>query len=335
MNKSLKLPLQNPFTVTFPKDANAVSILLNHQKAYSWLMNCFIQLTCWGKQYLDYYDFHYRNCPLLLCQRIKAEMVGQMDGGLITFIRMALEKGYYIVLPVETEYISQYDVKLVHDMMVYGYEDETLFHIADNFSDGKYRTAFCSTEELKRAISRIGDPATWGLGFEGTIELLSYGDEDRIGFELCRVLESFQDYLESKATSRWYVNPDVKWDADENRNRCFGMQCYEGIHKNIRIAKEQGYFDESGHRALFLEQEHKKIMEMRLQWMKDKYPISDEVVMEYHKIADMGRIAMNLKLKYDITKKEGLLDKIEEYYQRIQEMERYILPRIIHELECC
>lgn len=31
------------------------SILLNEPKACSWLMNCFIQLTCRENQYLDYY----------------------------------------------------------------------------------------------------------------------------------------------------------------------------------------------------------------------------------------------------------------------------------------
>ena len=72
-------------------------------------------------------------------------------------------------------------------------------------------------------------------GCEGTIELLSYRDDDRANFELYRVIESLQDYLASRATSRWDVNLGIKWDSDEIKNRCFGMQCYDGIFQNIRM----------------------------------------------------------------------------------------------------
>lgn len=334
MSVRIELPLKESFTVAFPKDANAVSILLNEPKAFSWLMNCFIQLTCWGNQYLDYYDFYYRNCMLLTYQRVKADLAEQMEGGVISFIKKALAKGYYVILQVETKYIHQYDFESIHDMMVYGYEDIGCFYVADHFSEGKYRKAVCSEEELSGAISRISDPKTWTRGFEGTIELLSYREEDRANFELYRVIESLQDYLESRATSRWDVNRDIKWDADEVKNRCFGIRCYEGIFRNIEIAKERGGFVGSGHRALFLEQEHKKIMEMRLLWMKEKYPISDEIIAKYRTMAKWGGIAMSLKLKYDRTGNGRLLDKIEEYYKMIQEEETGVLPRLISELEC-
>ena len=85
---------------------------------------------------MDYYDFYYRNCILLSYQRIKAELAEQMEGGVTGFIKNALAKGYYVVLPVETQYISQYDFKAVHDMMIYGYDAVGIFDIADNFLRG-------------------------------------------------------------------------------------------------------------------------------------------------------------------------------------------------------
>ena len=333
MDRVVNLPLQEPFTITFPKDANAVAILLNEPKAYSWLMNCFIQLTCWGNQYLDYFDFHYRNCPLLLCQRIKVELVEQAEGGLTGFIVRALEKGYYVLASVETRYIRQYDFVSFHDMMIYGHENAETFFIADNFSQGKYRKSTCSAEELIRATERIREPEAWRRGFEGTIELLSYREEERAEFELYRVIESLKDYMESRATSRWNVHFDVMWDAMENNNRCFGMQCYEGIYHNIQIAKEEKCFAESGHRAIFLEQEHKKIMELRLRYIRDKHPISEEIISEYHRLSEICRSAMCLKLKYDITKNEDLLDRIEGYFRIVQENEMNVLPRLVGELE--
>ena len=332
MGRNVKLPLQEPFSVTFPMDANAVSILLNEPKTYSWLMNCFIQLTCRENQFLDYYDFYYRNCPLLSFQRIKAELAEQTEGGLIGFISAALENGYYVILSVETKYISRYDFDFFHDMMIYGHEDERLFYIADNFSQGKYSRSVCGVEELIRATNRIKEPQTWRRGFEGTLELLSYREEERAEFELYRVIESLKDYLESRATSRWNVNWDMMWDTYENENRCFGMQCYEGIYHNIQIAREEKSFAESGHRALFLEQEHKKIMELRLQFIRERYPISEDIISEYHRLSEICGSAMCLKLKYDITKKEELLDRIEGYFRMVQEKEMSVLSRLVSEL---
>lgn len=258
----------------------------------------------------------------------------QNTGRTIITARRALAAGYYVIVPVETRYIREYDFDSVHDMMIYGFGEDGCFYIADHFSGGKYRKAVCSAEELKAAISGIRNPETWTRGFEGTIDLLSCREKERAKFELYRVIESLQDYLESRATSRWDVNRDVIWDSDEVKNRCFGMECYEGVFQNIRIAKEQGRFPESGHRALFLEQEHKKIMEMRLLWMKEKYPISDEFIEKYRMMAKWGGIAMTLKLKYDRTGDGKLPDRIEEYYKLIQEEEIGLLPRLIGELGC-
>lgn len=41
---------------------------------------------------------------------------------------------------------------------------------------------------------------------------------------------------------------------------------------------------------------------------------------------------MCLKLKYDITKKEELLDRIEGYFRMVQEKEMSVLSRLVSEL---
>lgn len=332
MNSKLVLPLKKSFTTTFAPHADAVGMLLNYPSGYPWLMNNFIQLTCWGNQYLDFYDFNHRDCPLLFCQKIKKEFLDCMGIGLIDFIGKALSKNYYIMLPVETKYISAYDFSDIHEMFIYGHVDMKQFYIADNFSRGKYATEICSEEELLLATNNMANFQTWKNGFNGSIELLSYQDEIRANFELYRVIESIQDYLSSSATRKWYVNYAM-WNSSENANRCFGMQCYDGVFNNIHIAKIGGYFADSGHRALFLEWEHKKIMGLRLEWIKKTYYISDEIILECNKLEEKSRIALNLKLKYDITKDKKILDRIEDIYKIIRENEENLLIRLLKELE--
>ncbi len=325
--KEIKLPFQKPFTVTFAPYANAVSILLNYPAAYPWLMNCFIQLTCWGNQYLDYYDFNYRTCPILSLQRIRKGMVVQYSE-ITRFIADALEKGYYVFLPVNTRYIHEYDFENYHELMVYGHRDAQLFYIADNFRKGKYQKGICSAEELIQATKDMENPETWRNGFDGMLELVSYRVQDRATFELYRVLESMKDYLHSEPTKRWYIGYHM-WDEAEMTNRCFGMQCYDAIHYSLRIAREIGCFEESGHRALFLESEHKQIMLRRLSWMKDKYPVDDEIIQKYMDISEKARIAMLLKLKYDVRPEQCLLDRIGELYHEIQKEEEIALKRMV------
>lgn len=332
MNIDMKLPLKKSFTETFSLSANAVSILLNYPDAYPWLMNCFIQLTCWKDKYIDYYDFNYRECPILSCQRIKKEFIDAMEGGLIDFVKKALQKNYYVVLPVETKYIKEYDFEGIHEMMIYGYADSKTLYVADNFKQGKYRTSVCNVEELIHATSQIEDPQNWKNGFDGMIEMLSYREQGRARFELPRVIESIRDYLNSSATKEWYVLRAM-WDADEVRNRCFGMQCYNAIFQHIQIAKEQGDFEDSGHRALFLEWEHKKIMKLRLLWMKKFYTISEDIISGYQELEEKSKMALYLKLKYDITRKKDLLDKIKSLYQVIREREEIILNYLLNILE--
>ena len=49
--------------------------------------------------------------------------------------------------------------------------------------------------------------------------------------------------------------------------------------------------------------------------MKERYPISDDIIAKYHTIADWSCVAMRLKLKHDVTGDEKLLNRIEEYIQ--------------------
>ena len=49
-------------------------------------------------------------------------------GEITQFIADALEKGYYVFLPVNTRYIHEYDFENYHEMMVYGHKDAILHH---------------------------------------------------------------------------------------------------------------------------------------------------------------------------------------------------------------
>lgn len=313
------LPLQQTFTNTFNLDADAVSILLNYDKSYPWLMNNFIQLSSWGDEYLGYYDFNYRNCPLIKYQRIMREVVDYTGMGFCDFVRAAIDRGYYVIVPVITTYISAYDYIGMHEMLVYGYEGKELFYIADHFSGGKYQKVVCSTAEFERATAQMTDRATWRNGFYGNFELLIVTKKSWAKLEPQRIKWSLEDYLESRPTSSWYVNVD-KWDGEEFKNRVYGLDCYQTLFHHISLM-EGGEFRQSGVRAFYLQWEHKKIMCERIDYLKREFAISQELCKQMKEIQDLAMKAKMLAFKFNIKRDITILKRMSELEVQMKEKE--------------
>ncbi len=222
----VKLPLEKPFITTLPKDANAVSILLTYEKSYPWLMNNFIQLTSWDNEYLDYFDFHYRDCPMLKYQRIMRDVVDKLGVQFDDFIKSMIDSGYYVIVPADTTKIAEYSFAAIHDMLIYGYGDD-LFYIADVLKGGKYCTGECTTEELLQATAGMTDRSTWGRGFYGNLELLTVTKKSWAKLELKRIKQSLTDYLSSSPTGCWPTSIE-NWKEDEWDHRVYGiLDCFK------------------------------------------------------------------------------------------------------------
>lgn len=321
------LPKKESFIRTYPKDANAISILLNYERSYAWLMNSFIQLTSYDDLYLDYYDFYYRNCPLIDYQRIKRDVIGN---DVIGFIVNALYSGYYISLAVNTKFIKAYQSNndRTHDMFIYGYDkDEELFYISDCFVEGKYSDSICSFKELIEAVENNTD--YWFEGYRDSLELLSYCEEERAELEIYRIKESINDYLMSRPTQCWYEN-DGMWNQNEKRKRTFGVDCYRTIWRHLEIAREYEGFSEGGQQAFYLMFEHKKVMLERLKYLNEKKSwISMSAVQEYEeKIVKEVQKSMMMKLKFDVSGRKHILQEIEKRYHKVIEEEIKVLNSI-------
>ena len=118
---------------------------------YPWLLNSFIQMTCYHNKALVYYDYNFRLCPFLAYQRIKREILGKDTYQLIESFINLLNGGYYITALVNIKYIKAHNVDFstLHELFIYGYDDEKqIFYIADNFYGSfNYRSDTCSFQE--------------------------------------------------------------------------------------------------------------------------------------------------------------------------------------------
>lgn len=325
------LPMAETFIKTFPKDANAISILLNHEKAYPWLMNNFIQLTSYNDQYLDFYDFNYRNCPILECQRIKLDLVKRAFGSVQDFFISAIERGNYIYLPVKREFIAAYQSQGIHDMLIYGYDKQERCYFVSDYFQGHYSKRQCDFCEMEQAIE-VGSSGYWFNGFRGCIELLSYSADDRAVFEEWRVKRSIEDYLVGVPTSFWYESYGV-WTSAELNHRTFGIDCYKTIYQHLEYLNKMEY-REGVDAAFLLMAEHKKMMYQRFCFMKENgCRINDEILEGYSKIKEQAEKMRLLRIKQgmvkEIEKKEEILKQIYIEYLEIEAKEKKLLKKYI------
>lgn len=328
---TLILPKKDSFIKTYPKDANALSILLNYENTNDWLINCFIQITSYDNQYMDYYDFYYRNCPIIECQRIKIDLINKIHNNVISFIINSINNRYYPYLTINTKYIpaykNQFDIS--HDLLVYGYDyNMQVFFISDNFS-GKYSNKTCYFKELENAIINVPKDDYWFQGFRGCIELLSYNEEKRTNFETYRIKESISDYINSQPTKNWFLN-HAMWNKDETRNRVFGISCYNTIDNHLFKAKQIGKFIEGANQAFYLMWEHKYTMLTRLDYLKTRgINIDNYCIEQYSNIEQLANICLMLKLKFDLIRDPEILANIKINYTNIKNNEEIVLRKLL------
>lgn len=106
---------------------------MSNPKSYGWLLNHFIQIVSYDDLYLDYYDFTYKNCPVIDRQRIKKSFIYNMP--ITDVFENAINASEYIYLVINTKYISLWTNKsdLPHELFIYGYDkSKKEFYVSDN-----------------------------------------------------------------------------------------------------------------------------------------------------------------------------------------------------------
>lgn len=81
--------------------------------------------------------------------------------------------------------------------------------------------------------------------------------------------------------------------------------------------------------------EHKQIMVQRLKYMQEKQYIknADSVIEDYETLADKAAVIRNLAIKYNISMKKELLEKIGGFLEEMYTAEKYVVEQLIQLLE--
>ena len=326
----LVLPFKYPMITTLPVDANAVSIISSDSAAQPWLFNNFIQLVSTSpNQPVTYFDFHYRNSPILTVKKIDKELIDYKNFSyIISFFKKAIEMKNYIYLIVNRKYIKAYRTNshTSHDMMIYGFDDEmNRFHIADCFVNGKYAYSTCTYKELFDAINHVSEKEEYNMRFKKCFEFISYERYELILFNIERVKTSIFDYINSAPTTFWYTQL-IDWHTDIKTRR-FGLDCYDAIIESINRIQSGDAFIYHAYLSIHLMWEHKNVMLKRLIFMNKNMNIIgiEHYIQEYCEIEQKSLRCMNLFIKYSITRDIQLLGIIIKEYDELKLTESIVL----------
>jgi hypothetical protein len=337
------LNLANPIISTLPYDNHLLAIIGTLDYSYPWVMSNYIQLCAHCADEDDmclcfYKISKWNNCPYVIKRSLDAYFINKEYFNIIDFIENAIEFGYYVVLTINMNYITQYNVNFTnyHQMMVYGFNNEThQLNIAD-FFQGYYSYTTCSYEEFKRSYYSIDRNSFIDISDNQTIDLLlpypmkntdidNYYSAVR-GYSLEVIKTLLSDYLYS-------YNTNLRYGIDNNQKCAYGVKYNFGIsvidiltkHVSDMVLGEMTI----SVRSLHIFYEHKKLMVERLKFIKEKERKDlSSLIENYDEVLKLSLLIRNIGIKYNMTKRMNLKLFL-DYLEQIKDKEETNIKKII------
>lgn len=336
MKKEIHLECPTPPVTSFPLLANMMSILWTHQHdTIGWVSESFIQLIFQHEidikynQYINFYDYEiaynrpiFMACPFVDCSRFdRGILYFDKHFTFSSFIKKAINQGFYIHVPIDQYYISQaplYKKKhFVHSSFIHAFDKKGVY-IRD-FFQGKYRQLYANYNEINQSFEGYEyDPQN---EYTTYISLLKYKN-NKVRCNLNKVLFDYVDYLNGTDRYRRYENDSRYRDV----NFGYGIDSFDVLirfieNNNINVKPFHIMYD------------HKVLQVHRLLHMYDIGGVKSSDLIEMAKqIRDdtflLRNLSLNLIVSYSTVRaKEAVL-----LCRKIKSTEVELVNRIIIDL---
>ncbi|UJF31722.1 hypothetical protein [Paenibacillus hexagrammi] len=336
MHSTCMLPVERPIITSWANQAHIFSIAQRHPAFKSWLCSKYIQLELiqgWSGRDVVLNYTHIASpeeeCPWLEISSTTLSKILEA-GDLISFYKQALSKGTYIYQLLNQYYIPYYPyyqkMDDLHDPMIIGFDDSReVFFLADFHRNPDEATRYGVFEvtyrELEDAVCKL--PAH--LNRMGCIELWRYKPDVSWEFDLETAIQSLTDYLQSTYTPHreptWLTTTVLE----------YGMKTYDHL---LHVLEESKSDREMGDFRFFhVLSDHKQLMLLRLQYMNEAGLISQAAFDAYQELLQETSVIRNLLLKFGLSRRMSLLDRIILLLRSLAEGEQRILSTILCELK--
>lgn len=320
------LPMVIPVNACYPITSHASGILFADPLIHDWMMNNCIQVfEVDNLRAIDYYDFAANKNPFISYNEIDYSFIYNNWNSIEDFIKGAIKDNYYVRLFVNASKISHYRLSdtYYHDLMVYGYNDETLeFYIADHFYNGVFSLESCSYSELSDAVECFGPKKGKNPIFMYSAQLLKKEcDFMRLRYSMytpeqmdyimtlnpSRIYQSLKNYISGTPVMGWFTRGEVM-DGYTVTTHHWGIQCYDVLIEYIDSLVKGNQYGEFAQESFYVMTNHKTMMIDRIETLYKKrgLPNWNEHKKNFEQLEKLLKNITLRYIKYSISSKSDI-----------------------------
>ncbi len=298
-----------------------LSVAQRHPQFYKWFYCNYIQLeynptTDWLNFYsLDIKKNYY---PLLNVEVLSNTTIKINKVDILDFIINCVNNNRYIWLYTDEFYDpnkTSFNTKhFVHESLIYGYDlNNRCFYSVGFNNKYLYATSIINFEDFVIAYNSV----------ETHFEIRTFKPDTNVSYEfdLINVKGLMEDYVYSNNSSL----RNRMFGCNNNSDIIYGIEIYKYLKMNFENPISSDYLNDI--RPLHILSEHKKTMVSRIKFLyENKYIDSPETIInEFIDIEDKVLLLRNIQIKYIITGKIELIQKIVKSFNElyIQETQAY------------
>ncbi len=319
------LPVHQPIVTTFTAYGAIFSIL--PESALPWIVNNFIQINYvydWNVVTFDGHKLLMSNCPSIDYFNDEGDYYDEGSfSELKEKIIQSIDKDEYLYIYVDRFFVecSDYYQKyhMPHEIFVYGYDlSSDIVYVGDNLQKGKFVFDTCSFYSILKAYCVLQAD----FKFFKVIRKLRVCENNTCMLNINQIKYGLEVYLNSSET---YTI------VGESSKMNYGIKIIDDINKKILNNKGE----DIDIRFFQLLYEHKLLMDMRVKFLINCGHIDQDKinVKKFEEIKDNAMILRNLVLKYNLSKKEGLLSSIHSRLCEIKAMDILLLSALLDYIE--
>lgn len=346
-----KLKLAEPLLSTWSSESHLMSMILNQQNAYQWLMNNYIQiigcyiekeertLFCFFPKHdpmdNDFRIHAWNTCPFLDLEYVSKKYVNEFYGSIVDYVKVSIDNDYYVYLDLSQKKLSNGIKKMItHKTFIYGYDfNKELIYVADHYDAGKY-----ALSEIK--FTNFID------AYEDANLFLNKPSEENI-YEKRKILicksrsvsykynvDWFKMQLKDYLNSEYSLGCIASINNNVNNEFVYGIKCYDLIIKYInKLMEFRGSYREDAKIFTFL-CDHKKMLKLHIQYFLENNMVKfDSIELEgYDFLFNLSDLTKILFLKYMMSHKIELLEKIINNLNLMRCKEYELLMRLYNKI---
>ncbi len=339
--KELPFKLPNKFIAYKPFDASRISILLAQESLCKEIYENFLHFRIEKeieKENIKL-DCHFNEeFSSIGVKKVPIDIITDLGIDFITFCRTAIEKDFYIFLPIETFEVSNYinykKKYRPHHIFIYGYNNEKeVFYCSEFFSfdKGIYSSETVTYREMEEAYYKLqteleskvmlNEWAQWMKDIQLLHSFREYNDK----FNIKRLILGLQNFLEEN---------DCYGNKNYIKDVFYGFAIYDLIIEYINniLKSSKSNFDIKSLSLIFYRFRYMKLQAQFIQENYSKYNQSIQSIIDsYWEMEEKSYNALKLAIKFSISHEKNILNKVINLIEELKKND-YIVT--INYIEC-